>query len=102
LKKKYTCVNILYMSKTKSGGSTKLGRDSRAKYLGVKLYEGQKARSGNIIIRQRGTKFIPGKNVKRGNDDSLYAIKDGIVKFKTVKKRKFDGSMRSAKMVEII
>ncbi len=90
------------MAKTKSAGSTKLGRDSRAKYLGVKLYEGQKAQPGSIIIRQRGTKFIPGRNVRRGKDDTLYAVKQGTVKFKTVKKIKFDNNKRIAKMVEVI
>jgi len=90
------------MSKTKSSGSTKLGRDSRPKYLGVKLYEGQKTQPGSIIIRQRGTKFIPGQNVRRGKDDTLYAVKEGKVKFKTVKKIKFDGNSRIVKMVEVI
>ena len=90
------------MAKTKSAGSTKLGRDSRPKYLGVKLYEGQKTQPGSIIIRQRGTKFIPGKNVRRGNDDTLYAVKAGTVNFKNVKKKKFDGNIRRAKMVEVL
>jgi len=90
------------MSKTKSSGSTKLGRDSRPKYLGVKLYEGQKTQPGSIIIRQRGTKFIPGQNVRRGKDDTLYAVKEGKVKFKTVKKIKFDGNSRIVKMVQVI
>lgn len=90
------------MAKTKSAGSTKLGRDSKPKYLGVKLYEGQKAQPGSIIIRQRGTKFIPGKNVRRGNDDTLYAVKPGTVKFKTIKKNKFDNNKRIAKMVEVL
>lgn len=90
------------MAKTKSAGSTKLGRDSRPKYLGVKLYEGQKAQPGSIIIRQRGTKFIPGKNVRRGNDDTLYAVKGGVVKFKTIKKKNFDNNTRVAKMVEVL
>ena len=89
------------MAKTKSAGSTKLGRDSRPKYLGVKLYEGQEAKPGSIIIRQRGTKFIPGKNVRRGNNDTLYAVKAGRVKFKTIKKTKFDNNKRIAKVVEV-
>jgi len=89
------------MAKTKSAGSTKLGRDSQAQYLGVKLYAGQIAKPGSIIIRQRGTKFIPGKNVRRGNDDTLYAIKSGTVKFKTKKKINFDRSKRIATIVEI-
>lgn len=90
------------MAHKKSGGSTSLGRDSRPKYLGVKLYQGQEVRPGNIIIRQRGTKFIPGKNVRRGNDDTLYAIKQGVVKFKTIRKTKFDNNKRTAKVVEVV
>jgi large subunit ribosomal protein L27 len=90
------------MAHKKAGGSTSLGRDSKPKYLGVKLYQGQEVKPGNIIIRQRGTKFIPGKNVRRGNDDTLYALKQGIVKFKTIRKTKFDNNKRTAKVVEVI
>lgn len=90
------------MAHKKAGGSTSLGRDSKPKYLGVKLYQGQEVRPGNIIIRQRGTKFIPGKNVRRGNDDTLYALKQGIVKFKTIRKTKFDNNKRTAKVVEVV
>jgi len=89
------------MSKTKSAGSTSLGRDSQPKYLGVKLFGGQKAQPGSIIVRQRGSKFLPGKNVRRGKDDTLYAISKGIVKFVTKKIKKFDGSRRIAKIVNI-
>ncbi len=90
------------MAKTKSAGSTKLGRDSQPKYLGVKLFGGQKAKPGSIIIRQRGTKFLPGANVRRGNDDTLYAVKEGIVRFRTIQKKKFDGNSRMAKIVNVI
>ena len=90
------------MAKTKSAGSTKLGRDSRPKYLGVKLFGGQKTKPGSVIIRQRGTKFSPGTNVRRGNDDTLYATKKGIVQFKTISKKKFDGNNRTAKIVNVI
>lgn len=90
------------MATTKSAGSTKLGRDSQPKYLGVKLYQGEKTKPGSIIIRQRGTKFIPGKNVRRGNDDTLYAVKSGIVKFRTAIKTKFDGNKRTVKVVEVV
>lgn len=89
------------MAKTKAAGSTKLGRDSRPKYLGVKLYEGQKAKAGTIIIRQRGTKFIPGKNVRRGRDDTLYSLKEGVVRFTTKRKVGFDRSQRRAKIVSV-
>ena len=90
------------MSKTKATGATKLGRDSRPKYLGVKIYEGEKVKPGMIIIRQRGTKFLPGKNVGLGKDDTLYALKKGLVKFQTKRKRKFDNSQRKIKVVNII
>jgi len=89
------------MSKTKSAGSTSLGRDSQPKYLGVKLSGGQKAKIGSIIIRQRGTKVLPGKNVRRGKDDTLYAIAEGIVKFVTKRIKKFDGNHRIAKVVSV-
>ena len=89
------------MAKTKATGTTKLGRDSQPKYLGVKLFEGQKVRPGMIIIRQRGTKFLPGKNVRRGKDDTLYAVKEGKVKFATKKKRNFDNSQRILKVVNV-
>jgi len=89
------------MAKTKAAGSTKLGRDSRPKYLGVKLFEGQKVKTGGIIIRQRGTKFFPGKNVKRGEDDTLYAHKEGLVRFVTKKKTRFDGSKKVTKVVNV-
>lgn len=89
------------MAKTKATGATKLGRDSRPKYLGVKLFAGQKAKPGMIIIRQRGTKFLPGKNVSRGADDTLYAEKAGMVRFKTKRKMSFDRSQRRVKVVSI-
>ena len=89
------------MSKTKSAGSTKLGRDSQPQYLGVKLFGGQKAQSGSIIIRQRGLRYIPGENVRSGKDHTLYAIKEGLVEFQTVNKKKFDGNSRRAKIVHV-
>jgi len=89
------------MAKTKSAGATKLGRDSQPKYLGVKLFEGQKVKPGMVIVRQRGTKFYFGKNVKKGSDDTLYAVKEGIVKFKTKRKKGFNGSQRIIKIVNV-
>ncbi len=89
------------MATTKSAGTTRLGRDSNPKYLGIKLFGGQKVKTGNIIVRQRGTKFLPGKNVKRGSDDTLYALKDGLVRFTTTRKKLFDGSQRIAKVVNV-
>ena len=89
------------MSTTKSSGTTKLGRDSNPKYLGVKLYGGQKAKNGMIIIRQRGTKFVSGNNVGEGNDNTLYALKDGIVKFTTKRVRRFNNAQRKVKIVNV-
>ena len=89
------------MSHKKAGGSTGLGRDSAPKYLGVKLSGGQKAKAGSIIIRQRGTKFRPGQNVKIGKDDTLFAIKEGRVSFAAKKIRKFDGNSKMVKIVNV-
>lgn len=69
------------MAHKKGQGSTRNGRDSNPQYLGVKRFGGEKVIAGNIIVRQRGTKFHPGTNVKRGNDDTLFAVADGVVKF---------------------
>ncbi|GBF81670.1 50S ribosomal protein L27 [Aphanothece sacrum] len=69
------------MAHKKGTGSTRNGRDSRAQRLGVKRYGGQVVKAGNILIRQRGTKVHPGNNVGRGNDDTLFALVDGIVTF---------------------
>lgn len=89
------------MAKTKSAGSTKLGRDSGPKYLGVKVQSGQKVSPGMIIIRQRGAKYIAGKNVSRGKDDTLYAVKQGTVQFSTKRIKRFDRSQRTAKIVRV-
>jgi len=77
------------MSTKKGGGSSNNGRDSNAKRLGVKKYGGESVLAGNIIIRQRGTKVHPGRNVGRGNDDTLFALVDGNVAFRSSGKRKF-------------
>ncbi len=69
------------MAHKKAGGSTKNGRDSNPKYLGVKRFDGQFVRAGNILVRQRGTRIHPGQNVGRGGDDTLFALVDGFVKF---------------------
>lgn len=90
------------MAHTKSGGSTKLGRDSAAQRLGVKIQDGQLVHPGQIIIRQRGTKYLPGTNVKRADDDTLYAMKSGKVKFTSKNKVKFDGNKRYAKVVAVV
>lgn len=90
------------MAHTKSSGTTKLGRDSESKRLGVKLSDGQKAIIGNIIIRQRGSKMLAGKGAKMGSDDTIYAVTNGTVKFTTHKKRNFNGSRRVVKTVHIV
>jgi large subunit ribosomal protein L27 len=81
------------MSKTKGGGSTRNGRDSNSKRLGVKVYDGGQVLSGAILVRQRGTKIHPGENVMRGGDDTLFATSDGTVKF---------GQRRGRKLVDVI
>lgn len=81
------------MSKTKGGGSTRNGRDSQSKRLGVKRFDGQAVTAGTIIVRQRGTRIHPGENVGRGGDDTLFATADGTVKF---------GSRRGRKLVDIL
>lgn len=89
------------MAHRKAGGSTALGRDSISKRLGVKIFGGEKINVGNIIVRQRGTKFHPGKNVKRGEDDTLFSLKDGIVKFSVKKIRNFTGKIVNRKFVSV-
>jgi large subunit ribosomal protein L27 len=90
------------MSKTKQGGSTRLGRDSAAQRLGIKAYAGEKINIGQIIIRQRGTQYLPGKNVRLGSDDTIYAMKDGVVKFSSKTKKLFNGTTRDAKVVSVV
>ena len=89
------------MAKTKATGAAKLGRDSLPKYLGIKISEGEKAKPGQVLVRQRGAKFIAGKNVKRGGDDTLYALKEGAVRFVKKRKKSFDNSQRVAKIVNV-
>ena len=78
------------MAHKKGQGSSRNGRDSNPQYLGVKRYGGEKVIAGNILVRQRGTKFHPGVNVQKGGDDTLFAVADGFVKFETKRgNRKF-------------
>lgn len=79
-----------------------MGRDSNPQYLGVKLYGGQKAKAGNIIVRQRGTVFHPGAYVKRAKDDSLFALKEGIVQFKKKKVKNFVGKLVKRTFVSVV
>lgn len=89
------------MAHKKAAGSTQLGRESESKRLGVKIYGGQKAKAGNIIIRQRGTKYRPGDNVRRGEDDTLYSAIDGVVAFSKKKVSRYDGSLKMAVFVHV-
>ncbi len=89
------------MAHRKAGGSTRLGRDSISKRLGVKKFGGEKVKIGQIIIRQRGTKFRPGNNVKRGEDDTLFAMKEGSVKFSTKKLKVFTGKLAKKRIVSV-
>lgn len=89
------------MAHKKAGGSTVWGRDSQSKRLGIKLFAGELAKRGSILIRQRGTKYRMGSNVKRGNDDTLYSLIDGVVSFTKKKLRKFDGSLKQSTFVHV-
>lgn len=90
------------MATTKSSGSTRLGRDSASQRLGVKKSDGQQVAVGNIIIRQRGSKFYAGKNVKMGNDDTVYSMKDGKVKFTNRIVKNFNKLSRKVKVVNVL
>jgi len=87
------------MAHKKGVGSSKNGRESESKRLGVKLYGGQSAVAGNIIIRQRGTKFHPGKNVGIGRDHTLFALTDGFVEFRVREKRRVVSIVPAANQV---
>lgn len=90
------------MAHKKAGGSTDLGRDSESKRLGVKRSDGQYVNAGEILVRQRGTKIHPGKNVRRGGDDTLYAGLTGNVKFTTRRVKNFIGVLKTRKFVNIV
>ncbi len=90
------------MASTKARGSTQNTRDSNPKYLGVKLSDGQVARAGQIIVRQRGTKIEAGKNVRVGKDHTLYASASGKVSFTQRRKTKYDGQVVKKKVANVI
>jgi large subunit ribosomal protein L27 len=90
------------MAHRKAGGSAKNLNDSNPKYLGTKLYAGEKAQAGSIIIRQRGTKILPGTNVSMGKDHTLFALKPGIIKFGTKRKINFNRTSSVKKVVHVI
>lgn len=90
------------MAHVKGSGTTSLGRDSQGQRLGVKLFGGQVAKSGNIIVRQRGTRYRAGAHVQRGSDDTLFATAAGTVSFKKKKIKSFNGKTKEANLVSII
>jgi large subunit ribosomal protein L27 len=89
------------MAHKKAGGSTSLGRDSISKRLGVKIFGNQAVKKGQVIVRQHGTKWHPGKNVKAGGDSTLYALTDGMVKFQKKMQKKFHGGLRRTRIVSV-
>ena len=90
------------MATKKAAGSTKNGRDSVAKRLGVKIYGGQAVRAGNIIVRQRGTQFFPGENTTMGKDHTIFALTDGVVSFSEKQVTKDNGQAHKDKFVNVI
>lgn len=90
------------MASKKAGGTAKNLTDSNPKFLGVKLYAGEKAKRGAIIVRQRGTRYLPGKSVGVGKDHTLFALKDGVVSFRTVRKISFTGHKTQKPQVDIL
>jgi large subunit ribosomal protein L27 len=90
------------MAHKKAGGSTSNGRDSASQRLGVKLSDGQYAKAGAIIIRQRGTKYHAGTNVGKGKDDTLFSLISGFVKFSTKKLKKFNNALINTKVVNVV
>lgn len=89
------------MAHRKAGGVAKNLRDSNPKYLGTKITDGQKAKAGSVIVRQRGTKILPGVSVGLGKDHTLFALKAGTVKFGTTRKKKFNGKTSVKKIVNV-
>lgn len=90
------------MATRKAGGTAKNLSDSNPKYLGTKLYDGEQASAGSIIVRQRGTRIIAGKNVRTGKDHTLFADKAGTVKFSTKRQKKFNGTTTNKKVANVI
>lgn len=90
------------MSTKKAGGSSKNLRDSQPKYLGVKRGDGSTVKTGEILVRQRGTRIVPGKNVRLGRDHTLFAALPGTVAFRTMRKIRFDGKTLVKKAVDVI
>ncbi len=90
------------MAHTKAGGTAKNLTDSNAQYLGIKLYDGEKAKVGAIIVRQRGTRILAGKNVATGSDHTLFALKEGIVEYSRKRKHNFNNRSVVKKVANVI
>ncbi len=90
------------MAHRKAGGTAKNLKDSQPKYLGLKLHDGQTAKIGSVLVRQRGTKILAGTNVGTGKDHTLFAVADGIVKFSEKRKTRFDGQNKKYKIVNVV
>lgn len=90
------------MSTKKAAGSSKNGRDSQAKRLGVKAFGGERIKAGSIIVRQKGTKWHPGKNVSQGRDFTLFALIEGKVSFSNKRRKKFNGQMKRDVLVHVL
>lgn len=90
------------MSKVKAGGTSKNLTDSKPKFLGVKIADGQTAKAGAIIVRQRGTRYLAGTNTDLGKDHTIFALKSGVVKFSNKRKTRFDGKTVVRKLVQIV
>ena len=90
------------MAHKKAGGSTSLGRDSVSKRLGVKIFGNQAVKTGQVIVRQKGTKYHAGKNVKMGGDSTLYSMANGLVHFQNKQVKKFHGNLRKTRIVNVV
>ena len=90
------------MAHVKAIGAGKYGKDSRPKYRGVKLFDGEEAKVGSILVRQTGSTFRAGEGVRAGSDYTLYAVRPGIVRFSTTKKSAYDGTRRVVKLISVL
>jgi len=98
----HICLNYTAMAHKKSAGTSKNGRDSNPKYLGIKVTPGDKAQVGSVLVRQRGTDVLPGKNVSMGRDHTLFAMKDGLVSMTYKRKVHFDNSVMKKKVMNVL
>jgi large subunit ribosomal protein L27 len=90
------------MAHKKAGGSTSLGRDSESKRLGVKIFGGQEAQAGDVIVRQRGSRYRAGLGAKQGGDDTIYATKNGVVEFLHKKVKRFTGRLQETTVIKVV